>query len=161
MEIQKNHVVSLFYQLSDDSGNELESSSDEVPMAYLHGAGNLLPALEAALEGKCSGDSVEVTLTPDQAYGPLKSNASSRVPIKHLVSKHKRLLPGMLVKVQTEQGVVNGKVIKPGKFMVDIDFNHPFAGMTLTFKVRIHDVRPATADELSHGHAHGTGGHHH
>ncbi len=161
MEIQKNHVVSIFYQLSDDAGNALESNDNEVPMAYLHGANNLLPGLEAALEGKREGDTLEVVLPPEQAYGPIKPNAVSRVPIKHLLGKHKRLMPGMFVKVQTDKGVVNGRIVKSGKFMVDVDFNHPFAGKTLTFNVRIDQIRPATEEELAHGHAHGEGGHHH
>lgn len=161
MEISHNHVVTLFYQLSDETGKELESNQNEVPLAYLHGAGNLLAGLEQALEGKQAGDNVTVTLPPEQAYGPLKDNATKRVPIKHLAGKYKRLLPGMLVKVQTDQGVVNGSIVKAGKFMVDVDFNHPFAGKSLTFNVRIDQVREATAEEIAHGHAHGAGGHHH
>lgn len=160
MEIRQNHVVTLFYQLKEESGAELESNN-EVPLAYLHGNGNLLSGLEAALEGKKAGDQVKVTLGPDQAYGPIKPDSSKRVSIKHLAGKYKRLMPGMLVKIQTDQGLVNGRIIKPGKFMVDVDFNHPFAGKTLIFDVRVHEVRPATQEELDHGHAHGAGGHQH
>lgn len=161
MQIAKSHVVSLFYQLTDETGTALESNQNDLPLAYLHGAGSLLPALEEALEGKQAGDSLTVTLPPDKAYGNVRDNAVSRVPVKHLAGKYKRLLPGMLVKVQTDQGVANGKIVKAGKFMVDVDFNHPFAGRTLTFKVRIAEVRAATPEELDHGHAHGLGGHHH
>ncbi len=161
MEIKDGCVATIFYQLSEQDGNVIESNQAEVPMAYLHGAGNLLQGLEDALEGKAAGDELEVTLPPEQAYGPIRPNASKRVPVKHLASKHKRLLPGTLVKVQTEQGVVNGSVVKAGKFMVEVDFNHPFAGKTLVFNVRIDSVREATSEEVVHGHAHGVGGHHH
>ena len=63
--------------------------------------------------------------------------------------------------VHTEQGNKRVTVVKPGKFMVVVDFNHPFAGKTLVFAVKIVDVRAATNDEVTHGHAHGVGGHQH
>lgn len=161
MEITQNSVVTLFYKLSDEIGTELESNDEGVPMAYLHGAGNLLPALEAALQGKTAGDELSVTLPPEQAYGPVTPNAVKRVPIKHLIGRYKRLLPGMLVKVRTEGGAANVRIVKAGKFNVDVDYNHPFAGKTLTFRIRIHDVRQASEEEIAHGHAHGDAGHHH
>ena len=67
----------------------------------------------------------------------------------------------MVVQVQTDRGPVTGKVIKAGKFMVDVDLNHPFAGKTLEFHIEVVSVRDATTDEITHGHAHGEGGHHH
>ncbi len=83
------------------------------------------------------------------------------MPIKHLASKHRRLLPGTHVKLNTEQGVVDASVIKAGKFMVNLDLNHPFAGKSLVFDVEISSVRDATEEEIAHGHAHGDGGHQH
>ena len=65
------------------------------------------------------------------------------------------------MKVSTENGLKNAIVVKPGKFMVEVDTNHPFAGKTLVFEVRITDIRDATGEEIAHGHAHGPGGHHH
>lgn len=161
MQIQKNKVATFFYQLREADGPTLENNQNQMPLAYLHGHGNLLPGLESALENLAPGESVTVTLSPDQAYGARRDNLTQRVPIKHLLSQHKRLQPGMVVKVQTAQGARNGQVVKAGKFMVDIDFNHPFAGKTLIFDVTVDQVRDATPEELSHGHAHGAGGHHH
>lgn len=161
MQIEKDKVVTFHYQLSELGGPELENNKGELPMAYLHGHNNLLPALEEALVDLSEGDNKEITLPPEQAYGQPVANAEQRIPIKHLISKYKRLMPGMLVKVQTENGQRDGKVIKAGKFMVNIDFNHPFAGKTLVFNVTIDSIREATSDELSHGHSHGLGGHHH
>ena len=161
MQIEKDSVVTFFYQLSEENGVALEDNKGAIPMAYLHGHNNLLPALEEALEGLKAGDTVDVTLPPEKAYGQPVKDAEQRIPVKHLISKHKRLLPGMLVKVQTENGQRDGKVIKAGKFMVNIDFNHPFSGKTLVFNVSVDEVRAATSEELSHGHAHGAGGHHH
>lgn len=161
MKIQKDSVVTITYRLSEADGSLLESSDDAMPMAYLHGHRNILAGLEAALEGLAIGDEKSVTLPPEQAYGLVHADAEQKVPVKHLVGKYKRLLPGMLVKVNTEKGTRDARVVKAGKFMVTIDTNHPFAGKTLVFDVVVRDVRDATTEEISHGHAHGLGGHSH
>ncbi len=161
MPIEKNSVVLFHYALSETGGETLEDNRDTQPMAYLHGHGNILAGLEDALEGLNEGDTKVVTLKPAQAYGEREEDAAKKVPIKHLASKYKRLLPGMLVKLNTDRGVINARVIKPGKFMVELDLNHPFAGKTLVFDVEVKQVRAATEDEIAHGHAHGEGGHHH
>ena len=161
MQVEQHCVVSLLYSLREIDGAELEASDPDLPMAYLHGHGNLLPALEAALTGANQGDELQVRLAPAEAYGELKPNQVQRVPIKHLHAPPKRLQVGAIVRVQFEQGARPGRVVKVGKFNVDVDFNHPFAGKHLQFDVRIVEVRAATPQELAHGHAHGAGGHHH
>lgn len=161
MPITKNNVVLFSYRLSEQGGKILEAANDSTPMAYLHGYGNIIPALEEELEGLESGESKTITLAPEQAYGIRKENWTQKVPIKHLTSKHKRLLPGMLVKLNTEKGTVDAAVIKAGKFMVELDLNHPFAGKTLIFDITISKIRDATDEEITHGHAHGVGGHQH
>jgi len=161
MKIEKDKVVSFLYHLRDANGEELEQSEPNLPLAYLHGHNNLLPALEEALAGKEPGAKFSLTLPPEKAYGQVEPNKTQRVSIKHLVHQPKRLLPGMVVHVQTEQGQVASKVVKVGKFMVDVDLNHPFAGKTLEFNIEVVSIRDATADEINHGHAHGEGGHHH
>ncbi|MCR6654009.1 MAG: peptidylprolyl isomerase [Cellvibrionaceae bacterium] len=161
MQIEKDKVVSIVYQLRDAAGENLEDTSDGIPLAYLHGHDNLLAALEKALEGRSAGDKFDLTLSPEEAYGPVREGATQRVPIKHLLGNTKRLKAGMVVRVQTEKGPVTATALKVGKFMVDVDLNHPFAGKTLKFDVEVVAVRDATADEIAHGHAHGDGGHHH
>lgn len=161
MKIAQDTVATISYKLSEEGGALLEQSDEGIPMAYLHGHKNILAGLEEALEGHEEGDEVSVTLAPEQAYGAVQPNAVQKVPVKHLVGKYKRLLPGMLVKVNTERGTRDARIVKAGKFMVQIDTNHPFAGKTLTFNVVVRDVREATPEEMSHGHAHGLGGHHH
>ncbi|WP_369821112.1 peptidylprolyl isomerase, partial [Oleiphilus sp. HI0067] len=87
-----------------------------------------------------------------------------RVLIKHLMGDKKqlaRLKPGMTVGINTEQGARQATVVKAGKFNVDVDTNHPLAGKDLTFDIEIISIREATKEEISHGHAHGVGGHHH
>lgn len=161
MNIEQDKVVSFTYSLKEHNGEQLETSENGIPMSYLHGHNNILKGLEASLEGLSKGDTKTVVLLPEDAYGFKRDNAEQRVPIKHLLGKPKRLQKGMLVKINGEKGTLNGRVIKVGKFNVDLDMNHPFAGMTLEFNVDIQEIREATADEISHGHAHGPGGHHH
>ncbi len=162
MLIENDRVVSFYYRLSEEGQAPIEDNYEgQSPMAYLHGHGNILAGLEEALEGKQAGDKASITLPPEKAYGTRKDDATQKVPIKHLASKHKRLMPGTLVKLNTEKGVVDARVIKAGKFMVTLDLNHPFAGKTLIFDIEITDVREASQEEIDHGHAHGIGGHQH
>jgi len=161
MQIEKDKVVSFHYALSED-GKQLETSRDGEPMLVLHGHGGVMVGLEEAMAGKAVGDTLNVTLEPAKAYGERQDDAQQRIPIKHLVGGKKlKLRPGMVVSVNTDQGPRDVTVIKAGKFNVDVDLNHPLAGKTLTFDVEILDIRDATAEELSHGHAHGVGGHQH
>ncbi len=160
MQIQKESVVYFHYTLSDENGKAFESSKDSHPMTYLHGHGNILPALEEEFTGKKEGDHFQVTLAPEKAYGERNEESKQRIPIKHLANK-KNLRPGMAVKVNTEKGMRDVTIVKVGKFNVDVDTNHPLAGLTLTFDVTIETVREAEAEELSHGHVHGEGGHQH
>jgi len=160
MKIEKNTVAQFIYRLKDEEGNELESTEAGHPVAYLHGHDNMLEGLEKGLEGKSVGDNFSVTLAPADAYGERQENSEQRVPIKHLQGA-KKWKPGMIAVVSTEQGQRQVTVVKAGKFMVTVDANHPFAGKTLTFDIDVLDIREASADEISHGHAHGVGGHQH
>lgn len=160
MQIAHNSVVYFHYTLREVGGEALETTADSEPMTYLHGHKSILPALEHVMQGKESGDKFEVDLSPEEAYGPRRDNAEQRVPIKHI--KHKgRLKPGITVHMSTDKGPRAVRVIKVGKFNVDVDTNHPLAGLSLSFAVEIVDVRAASAEELSHGHVHGPGGHAH
>jgi len=161
MDIQRNRVVSFHYVLRDAAeGTQLETSRDGEPSLYLHGARNLLPALERALSGKCVGDTFDVPLSAAEAYGARDPAKQQRVPIKHLFYEGK-LRPGTVVRVNSEKGRLPATVLKAGKFSADLDMNHPLAGRNVVFEVEILSVREASAEEIAHGHAHGPGGHHH
>jgi len=161
MNIANDTVVTFHYVLKDENGNEIESSLTRDPMAVLIGHGNILLGVEEAIMGKAVHDKVSVTLPPEKAYGLRRENSVQRVPIKHITSRSKKLMPGSQVIINTEQGGRNATVIKVGKFNVDVDTNHPLAGKTIHFDISIVDIRAATAEEISHRHAHGAGGHHH
>lgn len=167
MAIANNHVVHFHYTLSEVGGSVIESSiepdNDEAqPMACLIGHGNILAGLEEEMMGKEAGEEFSVELPPERAYGLVAQDSIQRIPIKHLVRDGKaKLRKGMAVKVNTEKGVRDVTITKVGKFNVDVDTNHPFAGKTLLFDIKIIDVRDATPEEIEHRHVHGDGGHHH
>jgi FKBP-type peptidyl-prolyl cis-trans isomerase SlyD len=157
MNIENRKVVTFHYTLSDEQGEQLESSREGDPMTYLHGTGNIIPGLEKAMAGKAAGDRFEVTVEPAEAYGERNESAIQRIPAKHF-KQAGRLKPGKVVVMQTRQGPRQLTVVKVGRFNVDVDTNHPMAGLSLTFDVEVTDVRDATDEEVSHGHVHGPGG---
>ncbi|MCB1665114.1 MAG: peptidylprolyl isomerase [Pseudomonadales bacterium] len=168
MAIADDCAVAFHYKLCEvsqdgEKGPWLEQSSGDHPLWYLHGHANVIPGLESALTGKQVGDTISITLPPEQAYGERRVNARQRVPIKHLQlnPSQKKLLPGTVVALRTPQGLVSALVVKAGRFNVDIDMNHPYAGRTLHYEVEIVQVRKADPEELAHRHVHAPGAHHH
>lgn len=160
MIIENKKVVSFHYTLTNETGEELESSRGRDPMAYLHGAHNIIPGLEKALAGKSAGDQLKVTLPPAEAYGERNPSNIQRVASKHF-SNPRSLQPGQMVSLKTREGERPAVIVKVGRFNVDVDANHPLAGQTLTFNVEITDVREASPEEIAHGHVHGEGAHEH
>ncbi len=160
MLIAKDAVVQFHYTVSEPGQAPIESSVGSQALAILAGHGGIIPGLEAALMGHQAGDTFEVTVTPAEAYGERQDGLTQRVPKKYLRDAD-RLRAGMQTVVQTKQGQRMATVVKVGMSVIDVDMNHPMAGKTLTFAVEVVDVREATAEELSHGHAHAPGGHHH
>ncbi len=160
MKVTQDTVVQFNYVLKDAQGSILEQTDTDQPIAYLQGHNNMLAGVEEALAEHAAGDSVTVTLTPEQAYGEVLADAEMKIPVKHLQGA-KKWKAGMIATVKTEQGQRQVTVVKIGRFMATVDSNHPFAGKTLTFEMQVVDVRQATTSELTHKHAHGAGGHQH
>jgi FKBP-type peptidyl-prolyl cis-trans isomerase SlyD len=160
MQIGKDKVVSIDYTLTNAQGEVLDSSKGREALPYLHGASNIIPGLESALEGKSAGDQIRVTVQPDQAYGQLDPALVQGVP-RDKFQGMTNIQPGMQFTAQTSHGRRIVTVAKVDEKEITIDANHPLAGVTLTFDVTVKDVREATPEELQHGHAHGAGGHHH
>ena len=159
MEISNNKVVSIDYTLTNSAGDVLDSSKGRGPMPYLHGASNIIPGLESALTGKSPNDTVKVTVPAEQAYGLRDEGMVQPVPRDRFPIKDIKV--GMQFQATGPQGQRPVMVVAVDDQNVTIDANHPLAGIPLTFDVTVRDVRDATEEELSHGHVHGAGGHHH
>jgi FKBP-type peptidyl-prolyl cis-trans isomerase SlyD len=156
MQISKNKVAAIHYTLRDNEGTVIDTSDGREPLYYLHGAGNLILGMEEGLEGKGQGEKLSLKISPDKGYGELDPTMVQKVPRSAFGGQDVK--PGM--KFSTNQGgVVTVKEV--GLDNITVDANHPLAGVTLNFEVEIMEVRNATDEELSHGHVHGPGGHHH
>jgi FKBP-type peptidyl-prolyl cis-trans isomerase SlyD len=168
MQISKNTVVSLTYTLKQDNaeGDIIEVTRDTDPLVFIYGAGTMIPKFEENLHMLNPGDSFDFTLQSAEAYGEYEVDAMLDLDIKIFEHEGKidseLLTIGNLIPMRDNQGnVLQGKVVSVNTDSVKMDFNHPMAGKNLHFTGKILKVREATADELSHGHVHGDGGHHH
>lgn len=158
MTIKENSAVSFHYTLTDDDGQTLDSSAGKDPLAYLHGAGNIIPGLESALEGKAVGDSMVVAVTAAEGYGEVQQELIQEVP-RDAFQGVDSIEVGMQFEAQTGQGgSVPVTVTAVTDEVVTVDGNHPLAGKNLNFDVSIEDVREATEEELEQGHVSGAGG---
>ena len=156
MTITKGSVVLFDYTLTDDSGQTLDTSDGGEPLTYLHGHDQIVFGLEKALNGKKAGDSLKVQVEPAEGYG-LRDEAKLTT-----ISRSKiQGVPNLKEGLQLQAGHQVVTVIKIAGDEVTLDGNHPLAGATLNFDVTVRDVRPATEEEMAHGHVHGPGGHHH
>ena len=157
--VSANRVVTIDYTLKNDAGDILDSSKDDEPMAYLHGADNIVPGLETALEGKLVGDRVQVVVDAKDGYGEREFDtfAVDRTSFPDDVE----LTKGMQFVAEGEEGLMPFWIDSVKDDKVHVDPNHPLAGQALHFDVTIVAIRAATAEELEHGHPHGPGGHEH
>jgi len=161
MKIAKDAVVSMSYELLDSNGDMLEQV--EIPISYLHGGyDGIFPLVEEALEGKNIGDKVSVTMKPDDAFGEYNHGL---VEVESRNSFPKEVAVGMQFEGGPEGAADDDfilfTVIEVTDDEVTVDGNHPLAGKTLTFNCTVTGVRPATGEELAHGHVHGEGAHLH
>jgi FKBP-type peptidyl-prolyl cis-trans isomerase SlyD len=154
MNIADNCVVSIHYVLTDDKGAEIDSSTGQEPLRYLHGTHSLIPGLERELTGKAPGDHLKVTVQPADAYGEVNLELIQVIP-RSAFGDIEDIQPGMQFEASSPEGqmqlitvtAVNGDE-------VTIDGNHPLAGQVLHFDVTVEEVRAATDEEIAHGHVH-------
>lgn len=154
-------VVSIHYTLKDDDGDVVDSSSGGEPLDYLHGAGNIVPGLEAAMIGRGIGDKFKVTVAPADGYGEVVGGGPRVVP-RSAFPDEVELEEGMQFFVRGPDGEpfpvwVAG--VKGDEVLIDA--NHPLAGENLNFEVEVVGIRDATKEEVEHGHPHGPDGHGH
>lgn len=160
MKIANNKVVAIDYVLTDPKGEVLDRSEKGNPLHYIQGAGNIIPGLEKALEGKAVGDSFKANIPHVEGYGARDEDLIQVIPKEHF-GEIKGLKVGMELEAESEDGIRVITVIGIEGDQVTVDGNHPLAGVDLTFDVTVVEVRDATAEEVSHGHVHGPDGHDH
>lgn len=160
MQISAQKVVSIDYTLTNDKGEVVDTSQGREPLAYIQGIGNLIPGLEQALEGRSAGDSLKVSIPPEQAYGMRDDGLTQAVP-RRMFENADEIQVGMQFQTNSEHGLQVVTVVAVDPENITVDANHPLAGETLHFDVKVVEVRDASAEELDHGHVHGAGGHHH
>lgn len=159
--IADGKVVTIHYTLTNEAGETLDSSRGQDPLAYLHGARNIVPGLERELLGKSVGERLELRIPPEEGYGAYNPKGVQRVP-RDAFPDDVELEPGMQFSAEDESGRgVTIWVASVEGTVVTIDQNHPLAGKVLCFDVSIEAIRDATLEEMSHGHPHGPHGHHH
>ena len=156
MKISANTVVTLDYEVKDPQHEMVDPG--ERPLVYLHGSSGIFPKLEAALDGKTVGDSVQVQLEPEDAFGEYDDELVTSELLQNLPEG---VLVGMQLEGTGEHGthIMSVTEIEDGRAV--LDGNHPLAGVTLVFSCTVSEVRAATAEELAQGHAHVDGGHQH
>lgn len=139
--IAENMTVRLEYTLSAD-GQVVDSTEAREPFQYVHGKGQIIPGLERQLVGLHAGDSRDITVNPEDAYGPVDSSAVVEVPKDQLPPNVTPEVGLTLRGVDPDGRVFRATIreIKPD--MITLDLNHPLAGKTLLFKVKVLDVSP-------------------
>jgi len=160
MQIAANTVVTIDYTLTNDNGDILDRSQDG-QFCYLHGASNIIPGLEKALDGKTASDEVSVTVPPTEGYGE-RDDAMLQTISRNMFGPDQTIEPGMQFHAQSPQGdtmVITVTDIDGDD--ITVDGNHPLAGVNLNFDVKVVDIRAASQEEIEHGHAHGPGDDHH
>lgn len=161
-QVADDVIVSLDYTLRLDDDQVIDSSEGGEPLEFIQGAGHIIPGLEEELYGMEVGEEKQVTVHPSDGYG---ERDESRIQIvgRDAFQAGAELESGMGVQMQDPQSgqVFQGTISQVNADNVVIDFNHPLAGEALHFDVTIAGLRPATAEELSHGHVHGPQGHGH
>ncbi len=151
-------VITFNYILKDTKGQVLDSSGGE-PMAFLTGTGQIIPALEEQLTGMLIGSKKTVHIAAKEAYGDNDPKMIIEVPKTDLA--HIQIEVGAFLQLNLGQQLKVVRVASIAEDIVTLDGNHPLAGQDLVFDVEMMNSREATAEEQSHGHAHGVGGHHH
>lgn len=152
-------VVSMAYKLTVE-GEVIDEAGDHQTIDFMQGHRNIIPGLEKELAGMKKGESKSVVVGFEDGYGPVDESAIEDIALSEFpddVEPKK----GLELQMKDSKGQENyARVLSVGKESAKLDFNHPLAGKELNFDVKIVQLRPATDEELSHGHVHSPGHHH-
>lgn len=154
-------VVHISYTLRNGKGEILDQAEASDDFHYLHGHENIVPGLEKAITGRKVGDKLDVSLTPDEGYGDYDPARLRKIPKSEFPPKMRNPEVGTLLQIEEEGHWNVWRVEAVDASAITIDGNHELAGQDLHFAVEVHAIRPATPEEIEHGHAHGPGHHHH
>lgn len=161
MALMMNKVITINYTLKDTEGNLLDSTDNGGPFSFITGNMQVLPGLEEALVSMIIGSKKNIKLAAADAYGEYDENAIQKVN-RSLFPEEAELETGMTYFAHSPEGQhIQFVITKIENDDITVNFNHPLAGKNLEFDVELLDVRDATPEEISHGHVHGPGGHHH
>lgn len=153
-------IYSIHYILKDDTGEVLESSHGDEPMTFLSGVGQIIPGLESKVSLMAVGDKGSFKIAAVDAYGEFDEELIVEVPRDKFPKKDVQVGD----QFQADDGQGHGQMVvvtEVSDTSVTVDGNHPLAGEDLSFDIELISVRPATQEEIAHGHAHGPGGIHH
>ena len=163
MTIEKNHVVAVHYTLNalegDGEKSFIEKTEAENPFTFLYGVGMMLPRFEEELQGLTAGDRKSFTITAAEGYGEKEESATTQLPAEMFEESGMPPVGAILPLQDPEGNHLNAIVLEVTPEAVTVDLNHPMAGKTLHFDIEVVATRPATEEELAHGHAHGVDGH--
>lgn len=162
MTIENKYAVTVNYKLHTiEAGGEkvfVEQTTAENPLTYIHGIGMMIPKFEEELDGLAAGDKKSFTITPEEGYGVKDPNALAQLPLDMFSESGLPPVGAMLPLTDNEGNPFRAVVAEVTETAVIADLNHPMAGKTLNFDIEILTTRPATDEELAHGHAHGIDG---
>lgn len=168
MTVDTNMVVSLHYKLTDhQTGEKIEETSAEQPMEFLYGVERIIPTFEVNIHGLKAGEKFSFHIPSHEAYGAKNDDHIALIPISVFHDETGKIdetviYEGAILPMTDSEGThLRGKVLAISAEEVKMDFNHPLAGIDLQFEGTILEVRPATEEEIAHGHSHGAHGHHH
>ncbi len=154
-------VVTFDFTLRLNDDEIADTTQGQMPLRFVVGQGQLLPALEDAMIGMIVGEERHITVEPADGYGEWDEDALEEVALSEL-PEDVELEEGAALEVTDSEGeTYEATVYEVGKDSVVLDYNHPLAGETLQFDVKVIDIRPATPSELAHGHVHSEDGHVH
>ncbi len=161
LKVGDNIVVSLDYVLTLDDNREVDRSEKNSPMEYLHGYNNIIPGLEKELAGLEVGDEKMVVVQPEFGYGERDPNGIAEFPRNTFPESH-QLKVGETIRMRDKESgeSFQAYISEVESDKVLLDFNHPLAGETLHFQIRIAGLREPTGEELAHGHVHHPGNSH-
>lgn len=170
MKVEKNNVITLAYSLRipDEDGemDVVEVVTEQDPMLFIHGISGLPEGFENKISGLSVGDTFDFTIEPEEGYGEFDPEAIVELPREVFamedVNQEELLQLGNIIPMTNEDGErMHGQIVELKEDVVVMNFNHPLAGKSMQFEGHIVAIRPATPEEIDHGHVHGEGGHHH